>query len=115
MIFLLMNQAQKGHPITPEIASKQIGRPVFASIPKDDATCVQALNSSKPIMTIAKNSAFAKGTLECVKRIIQKNVLTGWFVFLERVAFLKVYICLVFINSLIFIKIYYIAGLCTLI
>ena len=33
------------------------------------------LNSSKPIMTIAKNSAFAKGMLECVKRLIQKNVL----------------------------------------
>ena len=75
MIFLIMNQGQKGHPITPEIMTKQIGRPVFSMIPKDDQTCVQALNSSKPIMTFAKGSPFGKGVSETVRKIIQKNVL----------------------------------------
>lgn len=74
MIFLLMNQGQKGHPISPEIMSKQIGRPVFSMIPKDDQSCVQALNSSKPIMTFAKNSPFAKGVTDTVRKIVQKNL-----------------------------------------
>ena len=74
MIFLLMNHGQKGHPISPEIMSKQIGRPVFSMIPKDDQSCVQALNSSKPIMTFAKNSPFAKGITDTVRKIVQKNL-----------------------------------------
>ena len=60
MIFLLMNQAQKGHPITPEVAGKQVGRPVFSTVMKDDATCAQTLNSSKPIMLTSKEALLEK-------------------------------------------------------
>jgi len=74
-IQLAVTQNQKGHPVTPDVIGKQIGKPVFAAIPRDDQTCVQALNSSKPIMVAAKNSAFAKGMTECVRKLIQKNVL----------------------------------------
>ena len=75
MMQVIFNQSQKGHPVTPEVAGKQIGKPVFASIPKDDQTCVMALNKSQALMTFAKNSAFAKGMIECVRKIIQKSVL----------------------------------------
>ncbi len=75
MIQVLFNQAQKGHPVTPDLAGRQVGKPVFASISKDDQTCVQALNKSQPIMAIAKSSAFAKAMIECSRKIIQKSVL----------------------------------------
>jgi len=75
MLQVVLNQAQKGHPVTPEVVGKTIGKPVFASVPKDDPTCVLALNQKKPATVIAKNSAFSKGILEVSRKIIQKNVL----------------------------------------
>lgn len=75
MMQIVMNQMQKGHPVSPDVVGKQIGKSVFAAIPKDDQTCVSALNNSKPIMTFAKNSGFAKGVVECCRKLIQKNVL----------------------------------------
>ena len=75
MVFVIMNQGQKGHPISPEIMTKQVGRPVFSVIPKDDQSCIQALNSSKPVITFAKGSPFGKAITETTRKIIQKNVL----------------------------------------
>ncbi len=75
MILIIGNQIQKGHPVTPEVMGKTIGKPVFSTIPKDDQTCVSALNQKKPIMVINKNSAFARGVTETVRKLIQKNVL----------------------------------------
>ena len=75
MVFVIMNQGQKGHPISPEILTKQVGRPVFSVIPKDDQSCIQALNSSKPVITFAKGSPFGKAITETTRKIIQKNVL----------------------------------------
>lgn len=75
MMQIVFNQAQKGHPVTPQVAGKQIGKPIFAAVPKDEQTCVLALNKSQPIMTVAKSSQFAKGMVECVRTIVQKNVL----------------------------------------
>ncbi|MCY4643005.1 MAG: ATPase, T2SS/T4P/T4SS family [Bacteriovoracales bacterium] len=73
-IQLLLNQYQKGHPVTPEIAGRQIGRPVFAAIPKDEASCVGALNKKKPAMLVAKNSPFSKALVDLSRKLIQKNV-----------------------------------------
>jgi len=75
MMQVLLNQHQKGHPVTPEVVGKAMGKPVFATIPKDDQTCVMALNQKKPVMVIAKKSNFAKGITECARKIIQKNIL----------------------------------------
>lgn len=75
MIFLIMNQGQKGHPISPEIMTKQIGRPVFSMIPKDDQSCIQALNSSKPVVTFAAGSPFGKAITETSRKILQNNIL----------------------------------------
>lgn len=75
MIQVILNQYQKGHPVTGEVISKTLGKPVFANIPKDEQTCTQALNQKKPVMVIAKASSFGKGITECVRKIIQKNVL----------------------------------------
>jgi pilus assembly protein CpaF len=74
MTFLLLNQVVKGHPVSPDIVQKQIGRPVFSMIQKDDQTCTTSLSQSKPAVLIAKNSPFSKGILETISKINQKNV-----------------------------------------
>ncbi|MAW07086.1 MAG: pilus assembly protein TadA [Halobacteriovoraceae bacterium] len=75
MTFLILNQMVKGHPVTPEIIQKQVGRPVFSVIQKDDTTCTMALSQSKPAIIMAKNSVFSKGVNEVISKIVQKNVL----------------------------------------
>lgn len=75
MIQIVLNQYQKAHPVGPDLVGRQIGKPVFSIIAKDDQTCAAALSRSQPIMAVAKNSAFAKGVVDCTRKIIQKNVL----------------------------------------
>lgn len=75
MILVVLNQFQKGHPVTPETIGRQIGKPIFSVIPKDDQGCIRALSSSAPLLTLSKNSPFSKGVLEFVRQIKQKNVL----------------------------------------
>ena len=75
MMFFTVNQMVKGHPVTPEVIGKQIGRPVFSIIPKDDPSCVAALNKKKPAFVMNKGSAFSRGVSDCARKIIQKNIL----------------------------------------
>ena len=75
MLLLVGTQMQKGHPVTPDVMGKTVGKPVFATIPKDDQTCVSALNAKKPVMVVNKTSPYARGVTECVRKIVQKNVL----------------------------------------
>lgn len=75
MLQVLLNQAVKGHPVTTEVVSKTVGKPIFSAIPKDEQACVTALNQKKPVLVIQKNSVFAKGVVELVRKIVQKNVL----------------------------------------
>jgi septum site-determining protein MinD len=75
MMQVILNQAHKGHPVTPDVVAKTMGKPVFATIGKDDQSCVLALNQKKPVLQVAKSGAFAKGVIECVRKIQQKNVL----------------------------------------
>ncbi len=75
MMQVLLNQAVRGHPVTPEIVGKSMGKPVFSTIPKDDQTCTTSLSSKKPAMVVAKNSTFSKSIIEVVRKINQKNVL----------------------------------------
>ena len=75
MIQIIMNQAQKGHPVSPEVVGKQIGRPVFSMIAKDDQSCILSLTKSQPAMLIAKSGAFANGVRDTVRKLIQKSVL----------------------------------------
>ena len=74
MVFVIMNQGQKGHPISPEIMTKQVGRPVFSVIPKDDQSCIQAL-TRQTCYNFCKGSPFGKAITETTRKIIQKNVL----------------------------------------
>ena len=82
MVQVLVNQYQKGHPVSPEVIGKQLGKPVFAAIPKDEQNCAQALNVKKPVCVAFKNSPFAKGMTEFVRKLAQKNVLKA----LEKIA-----------------------------
>jgi pilus assembly protein CpaF len=82
MIQILVNQAVNGHPVTPEVIGKQIGKPVFHAIPKDDANCIAALSRSTPVIVTSKTAPFAAGIVDCVRKLTQKNVLKT----LERIA-----------------------------
>src|SRR5690606_4112121 len=75
MLQIILNQYVKGHPVTPEVVSKTIGKPVFSPIPKDEQTCVMALNRKMPAVLVAKNSAFTKGMVDTVRKVVQKSVL----------------------------------------
>ncbi|MAX67450.1 MAG: pilus assembly protein TadA [Halobacteriovoraceae bacterium] len=77
MILLFLNQYQKGHPVTPETIGRQIGKPVFSVIPKDDQGCIRALSSSSALFTLSKNSPLSQGVVEIVRQIKQKNVLAS--------------------------------------
>lgn len=77
MIQIVMNQFQKGHPVGPDVVGRQIGKPVFGVVPRDDQTCARALSSSTPLLTIAKNSPFAQGVTDIVRKLKQKNVLAS--------------------------------------
>ena len=77
MMLLVMNQFQKGHPVTKETVGRQIGKPVFAVVPKDDQGCIRALSSSAPIITLSKNSPFSQGVTEIVRQLKAKSVLTA--------------------------------------
>ena len=74
MIQIILNQAVQGHPVTSEVVGKAMGKPVFSIVPKDETTCVAALNKKQPAALIAKGSAFAKGLADCSRKIIQKRV-----------------------------------------
>jgi septum site-determining protein MinD len=75
MIYFLVNQATPGHPVTNEVIAKTLGKPVFSAIPKDDQTCVLALNQKKPVLLVNRNSAFAKGIIDTFRRLNEKNIL----------------------------------------
>ncbi|MCK5071848.1 MAG: Flp pilus assembly complex ATPase component TadA [Bacteriovoracaceae bacterium] len=75
MIQIIVNQQVKGHPVTSEVVSKQIGKGTFHTLPRDEQWCIQALNVKKPVVVAFKKSLFARGMIECVRKIIQKNVL----------------------------------------
>jgi septum site-determining protein MinD len=75
MIQFVVNQSQQGHPVTNDVISKTLGKPVFSAIAKDDQNCILALNQKKPVMLVAKGSPFARGIIDTVRRLNEKNVL----------------------------------------
>ncbi len=77
MLQIVMTKFQKGHPVSADIAGRQIGKPVFGVIPKDDATCTRALSSSTPVMVIGKGSAFGQGITEVHRKLKSKNILAA--------------------------------------
>jgi pilus assembly protein CpaF len=75
MIQFVINQAQAGHPVTNEVIAKTLGKPAFSAVPRDDQACILALNQKKPVMLAARNSAFAKGIVDTVRRLNEKSIL----------------------------------------
>ena len=74
MILVLANQVQKGHPVTPEVINKTIGKAVFSIIPKDEQSLVGALNKKKTLFALNRNAPFSKSMIEMVRKLVQKNV-----------------------------------------
>ncbi|AUN96704.1 pilus assembly protein TadA [Bacteriovorax stolpii] len=75
MIQFVINQAQQGHPVTNDVIAKTLGKPAFSVIPRDDQNCTLALNQKKPVMLVARNSNFAKGVIDTVRRLNEKSIL----------------------------------------
>jgi pilus assembly protein CpaF len=75
MIQIVVNNFQKGHPVTPDIIGRQIGKPVFGMVAQDPQTCARALSASQPVMAVAKSSPFGQGVTDVVRKVKQKNVL----------------------------------------
>lgn len=75
MIQFVINQAQQGHPVTNDVIAKTLGKPAFSVIPRDDQNCTLALNQKKPVMLVARGSAFAKGVIDTVRRLNEKSIL----------------------------------------
>jgi pilus assembly protein CpaF len=75
MVQVVVNQYVNGHPVSPDVIGKQMGKPVFSAIPRDDQNCTAALTRSTPVITVAKNAPFSNGITELTRKIIQKNVL----------------------------------------
>lgn len=75
MIQFVLNQNVRGHPVTPELVARTVGKPVLAAIPKDDQSCVYSLSKKQPALVASKNGAFAKGVVDLARKIIQKNLL----------------------------------------
>nr|BDT26727.1 Flp pilus assembly complex ATPase component TadA [Bacteriovorax sp. HI3] len=75
MIQFVINQAQQGHPVTNDVIAKTLGKPAFSIIPRDDQNCTLALNQKKPVMLVARNSNFAKGVVDTVRRLNEKSIL----------------------------------------
>lgn len=75
MIFFVANQYQKGHPISTEVMQKALGRPIFSIIPRDDQSCISALNKKRAVFKLNKNAVFSKGLTELSRKIIQKGML----------------------------------------
>nr|MBP9673845.1 Flp pilus assembly complex ATPase component TadA [Bacteriovoracaceae bacterium] len=71
---IVLNSYQKNHPVSPEVIAQQMGKPVFSAIPRDDESCVNSLTKSQPIMVAAASSAYARGVLDTVRKITQKNL-----------------------------------------
>ncbi len=77
MMHIIVNQFQKGHPVTPETIGRQIGKPVFGVVAKDDQSCLRALSSSTPLYVIAKNSPFSQGITDIVRKLKQRSILSA--------------------------------------
>jgi pilus assembly protein CpaF len=75
MIQFVINQAQQGHPVTNDVIAKTLGKPAFSIVPRDDQNCILALNQKKPVMLAARNSPFAKGVVDTVRRLNEKSIL----------------------------------------
>ncbi len=75
MIQFVVNQSQQGHPVTNDVISKTLGKPIFSAIPRDDQNCIAALNQKKPVMLAARTGPFAKGIVDTYRRLSEKNIL----------------------------------------
>ncbi len=75
MVQIVVNQFVNGHPVSPDVIGKQLGKAVFGIVPRDDQNCTAALTRSTPVVVAAKNAPFAAGVTDLCRKIIQKNVL----------------------------------------
>ena len=75
MVQVVINRYAQNNLINPTMIQKNLGRPIFAAIPEDTATCDGSLAKSSPLCIAAPNSAIARAYHDLVRKIQQVNLL----------------------------------------
>jgi pilus assembly protein CpaF len=77
MIQIIVNQSQNGHPISPDVIAKSLGKNPFSVIPKDESNCIQAVTKSSPLVVLSQSVPFSAAVINMVRTLKQKNILAA--------------------------------------
>jgi pilus assembly protein CpaF len=75
MVQVVINRFNKTTIINPQIIQQNLGRPIFAAIPEDVATCDGALAKSTPLCIAAPSTPIARAYHDVVRKIQQTGLL----------------------------------------
>ena len=74
-IQIVFNKVEKNNSISAEFVGKQLGKPVFALIPRDDNTCSVSVSRKTPAVIAGKSAAYSVGVSSVVKKLKSTNIL----------------------------------------
>ena len=75
MVQIVVNKYSQNNIINPQMIQKNLGRPIFAAIPEDVATCDGSLTKSVPVCLAAANTAISRAYHDIVRKMQQTNLL----------------------------------------
>ncbi len=75
MVHIVINRYSQSNIINPQMIQKNLGRPIYAAIPEDAATCEGALAKSVPLSIGASGSPIARAYHDIVRKMQQTNLL----------------------------------------
>ena len=75
MVFLFLNQFAKGHPVSPDVVKKVVGKVVFSLLPRDEQSFIAALNKKKPLFLFNKGALFSREITKTVRELTHKGTL----------------------------------------
>jgi septum site-determining protein MinD len=75
MVQIVINRYSQSNIISPQMIQKNLGRPIFAAIPEDVATCEGSLAKSVPLCISASSSTISRAYHDIVRKMQQTNLL----------------------------------------
>ena len=75
MVQIVINKYSQSNIINPQMIQKNLGRPIYAAIPEDVATCDGSLAKSTPLCIAAASSPIARSYHDIIRKIQQSNLL----------------------------------------
>ncbi len=75
MVQIVINRYSQANIINPQIIQKNLGRPIYAAVPEDMATCEASLAKSTPLCIGAAGSPIARAYHDIVRKMQQTNLL----------------------------------------